>query len=94
MCEHEKFEANVDINRLTDIGKFAADIRVRCKDCGTPFQFLGLPAGLDMEGASVSVDGTEARLAIVPYGQARTTLEGINKQTLRGYRVYTVNEES
>lgn len=74
MCEHEKFEANVDINRIIDTGRFAADVRIKCVDCGLPFQFIGLPGGLNPVGATVSVDRTEARLAIVPYGQARTIL--------------------
>ncbi|HKB35360.1 MAG TPA: hypothetical protein VKD72_02835 [Gemmataceae bacterium] len=39
---------------------------IRCEQCGTPFRFIGLPAGLGLNGAAVSVDGTEARLAIAP----------------------------
>jgi len=74
MCEHKAFAANVAVNRLEDTGKFAADVTIRCRDCNLPFQFIGLPCGLNSEGAAVSVDGTEARLAIVPYGQARTIL--------------------
>lgn len=79
MCEHKDFEAQVDINRLEDTGQFAADIRVRCSECNLPFQFIGLPTGLNMEGAAVSADATEARLAIVPYGQAPTVLDGLVK---------------
>lgn len=64
MCKHERFEANVDVNRLEDSGRFCADVRIHCGQCKEPFRFLGLPAGLDLNGAAVSVDGTEARLAI------------------------------
>jgi hypothetical protein len=39
-----------------------------------PFRFIGLPVGLDLEGASVSIDGTEARLAIAPRGEVLTPL--------------------
>ncbi len=63
-CPHEHFSANVDVNRLSDSGRFCADVRIKCEDCGELFRFLGLPAGLDLNGASVSVDGTEAHLAI------------------------------
>lgn len=63
-CEHEIFDAFVDVNRLKDSGRFCADVRIKCRQCGEPFRFLGLPAGLDLNGASVSVDGTEAHLAI------------------------------
>lgn len=63
-CKHENFTANVAVNRLEDSGRFNADIKINCAQCGTPFRFLGLPVGLDPNGACVSVDGTEARLAI------------------------------
>lgn len=63
-CKHENFAAQVDVNRLEDSGRFTADVRIACSQCGTPFRFLGLPAGVDLNGATVSVDGTEARLAI------------------------------
>lgn len=63
-CKHLDFSANVKVNRLKDSGRFSADITIMCVDCKTPFRFLGLPAGLDLDGAAVSVDGTEARLAI------------------------------
>ena len=77
MCEHKDFEASVAISRLEDIGRFAANVRVHCNECGVPFQFIGLPCGLNLEGAAVSVDGTEARLAIAPRGQAQPALSGV-----------------
>lgn len=64
MCNHEQFDATVTVNRLEDSGRFVADVRVKCVQCGEPFRFLGLPTGLDLNGAAVSVDGQEARLAI------------------------------
>lgn len=82
MCEHLNFEARVAVNRLEDIGRFAADVTIRCRECNLPFQFIGLPCGLNLEGAAVSVDGTEARLAIAPLGQAQTILSG-----LKGFRL-------
>ena len=75
-CEHHNFECEVTVNRLEDIRRFSADVRVKCADCGTPFRFIGLPAGLDMNGASVSVDATEARLAIAPKGEVLSEIEG------------------
>lgn len=83
MCEHTKFSANVTVNRLEDCGRFCADVRIACEDCGTPFRFIGLPTGLDLNGASVSVDGTEARLAIAPKGEVVTPLEGLGGFTVR-----------
>ena len=67
-CKHENFQSNVSICRITNndgnADRFNAELRVNCVDCGEPFKFLGLPTGLDLNGASVSVDGFEARMAI------------------------------
>jgi hypothetical protein len=63
-CKHEQFEAKVDVNRLSDSGRFCADIKIKCLQCGEYFRFLGLPCGIDLDGAAVSADGTEMRVAI------------------------------
>ena len=70
-CEHNDFEAPVIVNRLEDVpgGKitgFAADVHIKCRECGKPFRFLGMPGGLHFGYPTVSVDGTEARLPIAP----------------------------
>ncbi len=75
-CQHDDFIANVAVNRITDTGRFTADVRIRCRQCGIPMRFIGLPAGLDMDGASVSADATEARLAIAPKGEVIPAIEG------------------
>src|SRR4029453_8701659 len=64
--------------------RFVADVRIRCEQGGTPFRFIGLPAGLDLNGAAASVDGTEARLAIAPKGEVVTPIEGGGGFTVRG----------
>lgn len=66
MCQHKNFYANCDVNRIIDTGKFSVDIKIHCEDCGLPFSFMGLPCGLDCDGAAVSPDGTEGRFAIRP----------------------------
>lgn len=68
-CPHLNFEAEVDVARLEDSGRFSADVRIKCADCGHPMRFLGLPMGLDLNGAAVSANGQEARLAIYPWGE-------------------------
>lgn len=83
-CKHEEFDACVDVNRLEDSGRFCADIRIKCRQCSEPFRFLGLPAGLDLNGASVSVDGTEAHLAI---GTAETVANIIDGNCPVGFTV-------
>lgn len=75
-CKHDSFACSVTVNRLEDIGRFNADVTITCDQCQTPFRFIGLPAGLDLNGASVSVDGCEGRFAIAPRGQVLSELEG------------------
>lgn len=81
-CEHLNFQALVQTHRLreTDDGPitaYSADVRISCSDCGRPFQFLGLPTGIDTQGSCVSVDGLEARLAICPEGEQPSMLSRI-----------------
>lgn len=81
-CEHKDFVASVDVNRIEpgdgDGGRlrFTVDLRVQCADCDLPFRFLGLPSGLDMNGAAVSINGEEACLAIAPRGEVISVIEG------------------
>lgn len=74
-CKHEDFHAKVGVARLEDSGGFMAEITIKCAQCGLPFQFLGLPPGLDMQGATVGIDGLEARIAIVPQGSRPNPLQ-------------------
>lgn len=76
MCTHPDFAASVTVNRLEDAGRFIADVKIQCSACGAAFRFLGLPSGIDLNGASVNVDGTEARLAIAPPGQVASLVDG------------------
>ena len=85
-CKHMNFGAHVRVARLEDSGRFMVEIRVACCDCGKPFQFIGLPPGLDLDGATVSLDGLEANLAICPEGQRPSPM-----QSLMGYTINNTN---
>ncbi len=74
-CKHEAFNIDCKVARLEDVGKFQLDIKVICLQCKTPFQFKGLKIGLDLNGAMMSVDSLEARLAIVPSGVEPSPLQ-------------------
>jgi len=74
-CKHLNFGAHVKVARLENIGQFMAEITVECTDCNTPFQFLGLEPGLDLQGARVSIDGLEANIAICPQGAKPSPLQ-------------------
>lgn len=81
-CSHEQFDVSVMVNRVckdksdTSVIRFNADVKIKCHQCGVDFRFIGLPAGLDLNGAAVSIDGTEARLAIAPKGEVIAEIEG------------------
>lgn len=74
-CKHKSIDCNLAMAFIEDTNRWQADIRITCADCGTPFRFIGLPAGLDMNGAAVSVDGQEGRFSVAPKGQVVTPLE-------------------
>lgn len=74
-CAHANFHASVRVARLEDSGQFMAEIRIECQECKTPFQFLGLEPGLDLQGARVSIDGLEANIAICPVGSKPNPLQ-------------------
>lgn len=70
-CLHENFEVFADIGRMTatDDGPpvaFTAEIRVSCTDCGEPFRWTGLEAGLSQKKPMVSPDETELRAPLRP----------------------------
>jgi hypothetical protein len=75
-CQHTRFSANVEVTRIEDIGRFMANVTVYCVECGTPFRFIGLPAGMDYNSPCVSVDALEARMPIAPKGEVLSELEG------------------
>lgn len=74
-CQHKAFHSEVIVARFKDSGRFLAEVTIRCSQCGTPFQFLGLEPGVDTGGARVSIDGLEARIAICPQGTVPNPLQ-------------------
>jgi len=88
MCEHENFDVAATINRMSEVDngpikRYQADIRIVCAECKLPFRFVGLPIGLDLTGAAVSVDGEEGRFAILPRGEVITPLDGVGGFTVK-----------
>lgn len=77
-CKHQKGHiVNANVIGLEDQqGRFMLELSVECAECKTPFRFIGLPAGLDLNGAAVSVDAQEGRFAIAPADQVVSELEG------------------
>lgn len=65
-CPHMNFAANVAVARIEDKGRFCADIRIQCADCGQPFRFICPEAGFSPDRPTVNVDGTELNCPIEP----------------------------
>lgn len=68
-CEHLEFNANVAVNRIVDKGAFTADIRITCRTCGLPFEFVGVGYGSSPTEPRMSIDGQELRAPIIPKGE-------------------------
>lgn len=91
MCDHQNFHANVSIARLAadDSGEkivgFSAGVTIRCVDCGTPFEFVGLPMGYSPMQPMCSVDGYEARMPIMPRGEV------MNVEGLAGFSIRRIS---
>lgn len=96
-CEHLNFSCECDVNRLSSekdgpVNRYCLDVRVKCTECGLPFRFIGLPTGIDLNGAAVSIDGTEGRFAIAPKGQVISQLESDGDVT--GFTVRRIVEQA
>jgi hypothetical protein len=71
-CPHENFDAYVDVNRVTasdndpTVVGYSADIKVTCHDCGEPFRWTGVPAGISPRQPMCSVDETELHAPLRP----------------------------
>ncbi|WP_073946497.1 hypothetical protein [Streptomyces kebangsaanensis] len=71
-CLHENFDAYVAVNRITasdadpTVVGYAADIKVHCRDCGEPFRWSGVRAGVSPREPMCSVDETELRAPLRP----------------------------
>jgi hypothetical protein len=74
-CTHVEFAAEVDVNRLEDVGAFTADIRIRCLACDEPFVFVGpMKMGLSATEPRVNIDGSELHVPVQPSSWGRVGL--------------------
>lgn len=81
-CPHLNFEAVVEVARIEDrVGleggpRLMAHVQVRCAECKTRCQFVGLPMGLDFQKPMVSVDGFELRAPLQPNAHLTSLMAG------------------
>lgn len=72
-CKHEDFSVCANVIKLENTGQWTMDVTVDCMQCGHPFVFLGLPFGVNLNGAATSLDGTEGRFGLCPKGETPKT---------------------
>lgn len=77
-CKHENFRADVKVGRLSEVDDgpvthYTAEVVIKCADCNTLFEFIGMPAGMSRKVPMTNVDFTEARLPIRPYTHSLAT---------------------
>lgn len=70
-CQHFNFVGSVRVGRLTDgddgpVNGYTADIKIKCHDCGLPFEFIGVPGGYSPGQPMCNFDATELRAPIRP----------------------------
>lgn len=84
-CQHHNFDAKVRVARIEDTGRFMAEIRINCLDCGVPMQFMGLEPGFSFDGAHMSLDGLEANIGIHPEGLRPNPLQHLQGYTFKNF---------
>lgn len=73
-CPHMNFKAQVNVTRMTDnkdettVMGYTAEITINCLECGLPFEFIGVDAGMMPTRPMASPDAQELRAPIRPKG--------------------------
>lgn len=71
-CPHEDFNVFAAVNRITrsdedpTVIAYTADLRVSCVNCGEPFRWTGVQAGMSPKQPMVSPDEFELRAPLRP----------------------------
>lgn len=67
-CRHPDYLPEVKVFEI--LGRSShrriVELKLKCKACGAPFEFQGLPAEASTERPTVSPDGLELRVPIQP----------------------------
>ena len=67
-CMHPSHQITAQIDYMEDSKAWMAEMRVTCTACGTPFEFVGVSAGMRFDKPMCSVDAQELRIPIKPKG--------------------------
>mgnify|MGYP003426932706 CR=1 FL=1 len=70
MCEHKIFAVEAKVGRLTDesgnVTNYTCDVTVHCAECYKPFEWIGLPGGVNPSFPTTNYDNTTLRAPIKP----------------------------
>lgn len=74
-CDHEHIVADINFARLRTVEDgpvthYGADIKIECGQCGQPFQFVGVPLGVNCYRPTTDIEGTTLSAPIVPAGES------------------------
>jgi hypothetical protein len=64
VCQHAEYETKVQLVRYDDWGMAIAVVRIMCKGCGLPVEFIGMEDGMNFDRPSVCKGGMIANLPI------------------------------
>ena len=73
-CAHMNFDVHAKVARIEKdeidrtIIAHHVDIRVKCHECGLPFEWVGLPNGFSHYRPTVSIDAQIIRAPLIPMG--------------------------
>ena len=70
-CRHARHRVDADVHFFEDTGLWSLELKLSCEECGEPFRFLGLPAGISFTEPMIGVDGLELRVPVEPQGEPR-----------------------
>lgn len=71
-CQHNNFEASVDVGRLLDKdgdsspSSYCCTITVQCADCKLPFRFVCPDSGMMNDRPCINPNGQELRVYVEP----------------------------
>lgn len=74
VCQHERFESQVNVFRLIDsrgsevdrVVGYTAEVEIRCAECEAPMLFRGLQAGSSPDEPTISFDRRQLRAPVEP----------------------------
>jgi hypothetical protein len=82
-CAHPHFETFVDLNRINhdDSGLtlgYRVEFRLRCFDCKSQFEFVGLPPGSTLEHPTVGLSRTAVYLPVRPVADEPAQIDALD----------------